>query len=123
MKYIALIYAAEVQQTPAEFEAELAEYGQFSAMLQARSITVVGEALQPAATATTVRVRDGKTLTTDGPFAETKEVLGGYYLYHAALLRRLGIYDAARTAYSTAYALCPDSKQRAYLARRMSDCA
>ena len=42
-----------------------------------------GDALQPTTTATTVRVRDGKTLTTDGPFAETKEQLGGYYLVEA----------------------------------------
>ena len=42
-----------------------------------------GDALQPTSTATTVRVRDGKTLTTDGPFAETKEQLGGYYLIEA----------------------------------------
>jgi len=41
---------------------------------------VAGDALQPTSTATSVRVRDGETLTTDGPFAETKEVLGGYYL-------------------------------------------
>ena len=44
---------------------------------------VGGEALQPIATATTVRQRNGKTLTTDGPFAETKEQLGGYYLVEA----------------------------------------
>jgi hypothetical protein len=44
---------------------------------------VAGDALQPTATATTVRVRDGKTLTTDGPFAETREQLGGYYLVEA----------------------------------------
>jgi hypothetical protein len=43
-----------------------------------------GEALAPTATATTVRVRDGKTISTDGPFAETKEVLGGFYLVEAA---------------------------------------
>ncbi len=45
-----------------------------------------GDRLQPAATATTVRVRDGKTLTIDGPYAETKEQLGGYYLVEAANL-------------------------------------
>ena len=44
---------------------------------------VAGDALQPTSTATTVRVRDGKTLVTDGPFAETKEQLGGYYLVDA----------------------------------------
>ena len=44
---------------------------------------VAGDALQPTSTATTVRVRDGETLVTDGPFAETKEQLGGYYLIDA----------------------------------------
>ena len=43
-----------------------------------------GEALHPSATATTVRIRDGQTVTTDGPFAETKEVLGGFYVVEAA---------------------------------------
>ena len=52
-------------------------------MLRDKGQYVSGEALQPTATATTVRVRDGKTLTTDGPFAETKEALGGFYLVEA----------------------------------------
>jgi len=55
-------------------------YGTFTAELQESGKLVAGDALQPIATATSVRVRDGETLTTDGPFAETKEVLGGYYL-------------------------------------------
>ena len=55
-------------------------YGTFTAELQASGKMVAGDALQAIDTATSVRVRDGETLTTDGPFAETKEVLGGYYL-------------------------------------------
>lgn len=80
MKYIALIYGAEVQQTEAEVQAEMAEYYAFGDALAKRNIEHTGEALHPVATATTVRVRDGKVLTTDGPFAETKEVLGGFYV-------------------------------------------
>jgi hypothetical protein len=80
MKYIALIYGVEVQQTEAEIQAEMAAYYAFGNVLIERQIENTGEALHPAATATTVRVRDGKTLTTDGPFAETKEVLGGFYV-------------------------------------------
>jgi hypothetical protein len=56
------------------------EYSAFTEELRASGKMVAGDALQPTATATSVRIRDGKTLTTDGPFAETKEVLGGYYL-------------------------------------------
>jgi hypothetical protein len=55
-------------------------YGTFTAELQGSGKMVAGDALQAPDTATSVRVRDGETLTTDGPFAETKEVLGGYYL-------------------------------------------
>ena len=55
-------------------------YGTFTEELQASGKYVAGDALQGLETATSVRVRDGETLTTDGPFAETKEVLGGYYL-------------------------------------------
>jgi hypothetical protein len=81
MKYIALIYGQEVEQTPEESQAELAAYGAFDAAARASGVGIVGgEALMPSATATTVRVRDGKTLTTDGPFAESKEVLGGFYV-------------------------------------------
>jgi hypothetical protein len=56
---------------------------QFSQEVAAAKVMLGGEPLQPIATATTVRVRDGKTLTTDGPFAETREQLGGYFLIDA----------------------------------------
>ena len=55
-------------------------YGKFTADLAQSGALVGGERLRPTMTATTVRVRDGETLTTDGPFAETKEQFGGYYL-------------------------------------------
>jgi hypothetical protein len=56
------------------------EYSEYGNDLVARGMMRGGEQLQPSATATTVRVKDGKNLTTDGPFAETKELLGGFYL-------------------------------------------
>jgi hypothetical protein len=81
MKYMLLIYS---QEAPDEFaklsEAEQqATFGEYMALAQAPA-TVHSAQLQPGDTATTIRVQDGRTLTTDGPFAETKEVLGGYYL-------------------------------------------
>lgn len=80
MKYIALIYGVEVQKTPEEMQAEMAEYYAFGQVLADRKIENTGEALHAVASATTVRVREGKTLTSDGPFAETKEALGGFYV-------------------------------------------
>jgi hypothetical protein len=56
--------------------------GEYMAIAQEAGVTG-GEQLQPAETATTVRVQDGRTLTTDGPFAETKDTLGGFYLFEA----------------------------------------
>src|SRR6202789_4099425 len=60
-----------------------AEYGAFTQGIIQSGHFKAGDGLQPTSTATTVRVRDGKTLTTDGPFAETREQLGGYYLVEA----------------------------------------
>ena len=83
MKYAILLYNdpadAPVFGTP-EMDAEMAEWFKFTSDLQEAGIHLGGEALTPPPTATTVRVRDGKTITTDGPFAETKETLGGFYL-------------------------------------------
>ena len=59
-------------------------YNAFTEHVKERGAYEAGEALDPTSTATTVRVRDGKTLTTDGPYAETKEALGGFYLVQAA---------------------------------------
>jgi hypothetical protein len=83
MRYALLIYANEqawATQTEEEAQAQFQEYMAFTKDIVDRGIRQSGEALQPTATATTVRVRDGETMTTDGPFAETKEQLGGFYV-------------------------------------------
>lgn len=86
MRYLALIYSEEpTSPPPPERLAEVgAAYGAFTTMLRDRGVFVDGDELQPTATATTIQIRDGRTLITDGPFAETKEALGGYYLIEAA---------------------------------------
>ncbi len=81
--------------TKEEVTARHAEYGTFTREIIASGHMVSGEALQPTSTATTVRVRDGKVSTTDGPFIETKEQLGGYYLIEARDLNE-AIQIAAR---------------------------
>ena len=78
MRYLILIYENEA--TTPQDEAEFGKWMQYTEDLKASGAYVAGEALQPTATATTVRVKNGKVMTTDGPFAETKEQLGGYYL-------------------------------------------
>jgi hypothetical protein len=86
MQYLLLIYANEKQQaslSEAEQGAIYGEYMKFTDDIKKSGHWLAGEALQPIQTATTVRVRDGKTLTTDGPFAETKEQLGGFYMIEA----------------------------------------
>ena len=83
MQYMLLIYnpPGDWESVPAEQQKAIMEaYGTFTEELQASGKLVAGDALQAVTTATSIRVRDGETLTTDGPFAETKEVLGGYYL-------------------------------------------
>jgi hypothetical protein len=66
--------------TPEEMAAELPRWSTYTEELQSAGILRAGDALHPSDTATTVRVRDDETQVTDGPFAETKETLGGYYL-------------------------------------------
>jgi len=86
MQYLCLIYEDEkAWQTmpPAEGEKILGEYHAYTESISKSGHFVGGNALQPTHTATTVRVRQGKIATTDGPFAETKEQLGGYYLLKA----------------------------------------
>ena len=85
MRYLLLIYGPEPTEdpTPEEAAAVMAAYNTFTEHIRSKNAYLGGEALEPTATATTVRVRDGQTLTTDGPFAETKEALGGYYLVEA----------------------------------------
>ena len=83
MRYALLIYANEqdwASQTEEQSQAVNQEYMAFTKDIIDRGLMKGGEALQATATATTVRVRDGETLTTDGPFAETKDQLGGFYL-------------------------------------------
>ena len=83
MRYLCLIYDDErVMATMPKPEADafMGEYFAFTEGVKASGHYVAGEALHPVSTATTVRIRHGKMSTTDGPFAETKEQLGGYYL-------------------------------------------
>ncbi|MBA3867653.1 MAG: YciI family protein [Chloroflexota bacterium] len=82
MQYMLLIYGPEPTAIPLQeaMQTDLDEYNAFTKEVMDRKLMVSSEALHPVATATTVRVRDGKTMTTDGPFAETKEVLGGFYI-------------------------------------------
>jgi hypothetical protein len=84
MKYMLLLYGSEEREMePAELDAIMDEYWAYNDMLREKGHLIAGEALQPTATATTVRVRNGATQTADGPFAETKEQLGGFYFLEA----------------------------------------
>jgi hypothetical protein len=86
MQYLLMIYRSEAEHgemDAATRQKMMAEYGAFTQSIIQSGNFKAGDALQPTTTATTVRVRDGKTLTTDGPFAETREQLGGYYLVEA----------------------------------------
>jgi hypothetical protein len=80
MKYMLLIYTDPAAFDPAQGEQIHGEYMAFTQEIVESGELVAGDPLEPAETATSVRVRDGKRTTTDGPFAETKEVLGGYYI-------------------------------------------
>jgi hypothetical protein len=86
MQYLLLIYDNEAEAAKrgdAGKSAMMNEYGAFTQSIIKGGQFKAGDGLQPTSTATTVRVRGGKTLTTDGPFAETREQLGGYYLIEA----------------------------------------
>jgi hypothetical protein len=83
MRYVLTIYEDESRwatQSPEAAGRIMAEYGAFGEAAQAAGVMAGGEGLQPTRTATTVRVRDGERLVTDGPFAETTEQLGGFYV-------------------------------------------
>jgi hypothetical protein len=88
MRYMLLIYGDESslgQGTEAEQQAELAKWFAYTEEMRSAGVAPAGDALQPTATATTVRAPNGsEPLVTDGPFAETKEQLGGYYLLEVA---------------------------------------
>jgi hypothetical protein len=86
MKYLCLIYDEEKKMSAmskAEGEAFMGSYFAFTDDVRKSGHYIAGEALQPIQTATTVRIRSGKLSTTDGPFAETKEQLGGFYMIEA----------------------------------------
>jgi hypothetical protein len=86
MQYLLMIYRNEAELGKMDAAARqkmTAEYGVYTQSIIQSGHFKAGDGLQPTSTATTVRVREGKTLTTDGPFAETREQLGGYYLVEA----------------------------------------
>jgi hypothetical protein len=86
MRYLCLIYDEEKKMaamSKGEQDAFMGEYFAFTEDIKKSGHYIGGEALQPVGSATTVRLRSGKMSTTDGPFAETKEQLGGYYLINA----------------------------------------
>jgi hypothetical protein len=86
MKYLCLIYDEEKKfaaMSQSDSDAFMGEYFAFTEGIKKSGHYIGGEALQPVQTATTVRVRNGKVSTTDGPFAETKEQLGGFYFINA----------------------------------------
>jgi hypothetical protein len=85
MKYLTLIYSdekadADIRASKEQYDAEMAEWNAYTEALQEAGVMLGGEALHPTSAATTVRVQNGKKVTTHGPFAETKEQLGGFYL-------------------------------------------
>jgi hypothetical protein len=86
MQYLLLIYDNEAdfgKMSEAELAAMLQDYGRFTQSIQQSGNHRAGHQLQPVSTASTVRIRNGKRQVTDGPFAETREQLGGFYLIEA----------------------------------------
>ena len=86
MQYLLMIYRSEAElfkMNDADRQKMTTEYGTFTQSIIQSGQFKAGDGLQPSTTATTVRVREGKVLTTDGPFAETREQLGGYFLVDA----------------------------------------
>jgi hypothetical protein len=86
MQYLLMIYRSEAglgKMSDADRQKTMADYGAYTQSIIQSGHFKAGDGLQPTTTATTVRVREGKILTTDGPFAETREQLAGYYLVEA----------------------------------------
>lgn len=97
MKYMLLIWENEAitaAQSEAEREAVFGEYRTFTDDIRSRGVFQAGDPLLPSETATTVRVRNGKAVSTDGPFAETREQLGGYYIVDCETLEEACGYAA-----------------------------
>ena len=89
MRYMLLIYSAEgagPQPGSSDFEAEMGKWFAVSNEMAEAGVMLGGDPLQGLESASTVRIRDGKRLVTDGPFAETKEILGGYYILECGAL-------------------------------------
>jgi hypothetical protein len=96
MKYLLLLYGDESQwadATPEDIQLEMDAYVAYEAELREAGALIAGEALEPTHAASTIRIRDGETVQSDGPFAETREQLGGFYL-----LECRDAADAARWA-------------------------
>lgn len=121
MKYMVLIYVNEAQTpdfTKEEHQVAAQEWFAFNTEAEAAGILLNNDGLSPSANATTIRIREGKTLITDGPFAETHEQIGGYYMldcndldeaiswaqkipgakYGAVEIRPVNVYTQARDA-------------------------
>jgi hypothetical protein len=95
MRYLLMIYGDEsVDLNPDEMQKVMGAYDAFTNEVKSAGAMQAAEALQPTATATTVRVRNGETLITDGPFADTKEQLGGFYLLDCKNLDEAVAYAA-----------------------------
>jgi hypothetical protein len=89
MKYMLMIYASESAQamlSPEQQQAQFMAHIAYAQVMRERGVMLGGEPLLPTSAATTVRLRDGRPLTTHGPFAETAEQLGGYYVIECANL-------------------------------------
>jgi hypothetical protein len=100
MRYAILIYDENTANpspeppSPEVFGEVMSAYNGYTQMLKDKGVYEAGEALQPATTATSIRIKDGQTITTDGPFAETKEGLGGFYIIQADDLDEALAYGA-----------------------------
>lgn len=88
MQYMLLLYSAEAgapdMSDPEVARAIMEPWSKYTADMKEAGVLVAGDALRPTTTATSVRIREGRSTTTDGPFAETREALGGYYLIDCA---------------------------------------
>ena len=103
MKYLLMIYsdeAADARKSQDEQDREMGRYFAFTEETKTSGVYAGGEALHPTSTATSVRIRDGRLSTIDGPFAETKEQLGGFYLLNCANLDE-AIQWAAKIPHAT----------------------